>query len=282
MRVFGLVAAVAVGWGSLDARAGDATSGTDERAAASILIAQAAPAGVLPAAGAVSAPAQAKPLAPATSEAAQAQSTEPAIAAPRDTPEAPAAQAPSPPPAPLPPTLVAKINLTSQRMEVSVDGKSRHTWAISSGRSGYLTPRGKFRVQWTARIWHSRKYDLAPMPHSVFFNGGIAVHGTSSVGLLGQPASHGCVRLAPGNAAQFYGLVQKHGHARTQITVVGTTPEQRIARRTRGQDPWGNQQWARSSSGRLRYGGEGYYASGTGYAGPRTFVSGGVRYMRVP
>lgn len=140
-------------------------------------------------------------------------------------------------PRPAPPavTLTAVIDLASQRMSVAVNGKATHSWAISSGRAGYATPTGTFRPQWKARMWHSRTYDMAPMPHSVFFKDGVAVHATSAVGMLGRPASHGCVRLAPGNAATFYNLVARHGMASTRITVRGTAPPDLIAQR--GQKP---------------------------------------------
>jgi lipoprotein-anchoring transpeptidase ErfK/SrfK len=132
-------------------------------------------------------------------------------------------------PKPVPPSLIAKINLSTQKMDVIVDGQSKHSWAISSGRAGYASPRGTYRVNWTAKMWYSRKYDMAPMPHAVFFTGGVAIHATSSVGLLGRPASHGCIRLAPANAAAFYALVQKHGNARTQIQVFGSGPSDQMA-----------------------------------------------------
>ena len=69
-------------------------------------------------------------------------------------------------------------------------------------------------------MWYSRKYDMSPMPYSVFYNGGYAVHGTNYVKNLGRPASHGCIRLQTGNAAKFYSLVQQVGRANTRITVV--------------------------------------------------------------
>jgi lipoprotein-anchoring transpeptidase ErfK/SrfK len=127
-------------------------------------------------------------------------------------------------PKPLPPSLVARINLTNQTMTVQAGGKTVHTWKVSTGAPGYATPPGKFKPGWMARIWHSRQYDDAPMPHSVFFNGGIAVHATTSLGNLGRAASHGCVRLAPANAEKFYNLVTRHGMARTQIIVHGAQP----------------------------------------------------------
>ncbi|MFL5314149.1 MAG: L,D-transpeptidase, partial [Microvirga sp.] len=48
--------------------------------------------------------------------------------------------------------------------------------------------------------------------------GGYAIHGTNSIRQLGRPASHGCVRLHPGNAAALYRLVQSRGGARIVVT----------------------------------------------------------------
>lgn len=105
----------------------------------------------------------------------------------------------------------AIIDLSEQRMTIKVGGVVRHTWPISSGRAGYATPTGKFRPQRAYSQYYSKKYDLTPMPSAVFFNGGIAVHGTSYTSRLGRPASHGCVRLAPGNASQFLQLAKTYG-----------------------------------------------------------------------
>jgi lipoprotein-anchoring transpeptidase ErfK/SrfK len=116
-------------------------------------------------------------------------------------------------------TVTARISLSQQRMYVSVDGIPRYTWAVSTARKGYRTPVGSFRPQRLERMWYSRKYDMSPMPHSVFFRGGYAIHGTNYVKSLGRPASHGCVRLAPGNAAALYSLVRKHGMGGTRIII---------------------------------------------------------------
>lgn len=68
-------------------------------------------------------------------------------------------------------------------------------------------------------MWHSRKYDNAPMPFSVFFRGGYAVHGTEHLRALGTPASHGCVRLAPENARALYSLVSDQGMEHVSIVI---------------------------------------------------------------
>jgi lipoprotein-anchoring transpeptidase ErfK/SrfK len=53
----------------------------------------------------------------------------------------------------------------------------------------------------------------------VFFHGGYAIHATGAIRNLGRPASHGCVRLHPSNAAALYSLVQQYGPRRTRITL---------------------------------------------------------------
>ena len=128
--------------------------------------------------------------------------------------------APTPPPPP-PITLVLNTDLGSQRLTVIENGKAKYTWPISSGRRGFATPTGTFHPQWASRMHYSRQYEYAPMPHAVFFHRGTAFHGTSAVGMLGQPASHGCVRLAPSNAAQLFKLIHKHCYASTKVVVHG-------------------------------------------------------------
>jgi len=74
-------------------------------------------------------------------------------------------------------------------------------------------------------IWHSKEWDNAPMPHAVFFmKDGHAIHGSYDVKHLGKPASHGCVRLSPQNAAILYDLVKKTGLENTQVELIGETP----------------------------------------------------------
>lgn len=118
-----------------------------------------------------------------------------------------------------PPVVVASIDISSQTMHVKVNGWFYGNWRVSTARAGYSTPQGSFRAQRMARIYHSKKYDNSPMPYSVFFYGGNAIHGTNHVNALGRPASHGCVRLAPTNAAAFFELVEQYGLSRTKIVV---------------------------------------------------------------
>ncbi|WP_018184210.1 L,D-transpeptidase [Kaistia granuli] len=115
--------------------------------------------------------------------------------------------------------VVARINLSSQQMVVYVDGRARYGWDVSTARKGYRTPVGSYRPTRMHRMWYSRKYDMAPMPNSVFFHGGYAIHGTPHVRSLGRPASHGCVRLAPENARKLYQLIAERGMRNARVVI---------------------------------------------------------------
>lgn len=115
--------------------------------------------------------------------------------------------------------LQVEVDVGSQTMEVYIDGNLRHSWRVSTGRNGYETPGGDFRAQRLEEEWYSTQYDDAPMPHAIFFNGGIAIHGTYDTKHLGRAASHGCVRLSPGNATRLFNLVESYGLRRTHISV---------------------------------------------------------------
>ncbi|MFN3549923.1 MAG: L,D-transpeptidase [Mesorhizobium sp.] len=115
--------------------------------------------------------------------------------------------------------LVARIDVSSQTMTVSKHGRVLYTWPVSTARSGYVTPRGQYKPTRMHRMWYSRKYDMSPMPYSIFFRGGYAIHGTNYVKQLGRPASHGCVRLHTANAARLYSLVREVGPGNTRIVV---------------------------------------------------------------
>jgi lipoprotein-anchoring transpeptidase ErfK/SrfK len=115
--------------------------------------------------------------------------------------------------------LVARVSLSSQTMTVSQDGFVRYRWKVSTARKGYVTPQGSWSAKWLSRDHRSRKYDNAPMPYAVFFNGGYAVHATFDLKRLGRPASHGCIRLHPENAAEFFSLAREYGLKNTQIVV---------------------------------------------------------------
>ena len=152
-----------------------------------------------------------------------------------ETPETPS-QSASEETGPITSTVLINIDKASQKMTVSLDGVQQYEWPVSTGLRGYTTPSGTYTARSMNKIWYSRQWDNAPMPHAVFFTrDGHAIHGTLDVKLLGKPASHGCVRLSPKNAATLYALVAKAGLKNTQVELVGSTPggEGKLVNQTR-------------------------------------------------
>ena len=117
------------------------------------------------------------------------------------------------------------IDKTAQRMTVAVDGQVRHVWPVSTGKAGYDTPNGSFKAFRMEADHYSKEWDDAPMPHSIFFTKkGHAIHGSFEVKRIGSPASHGCVRLEPRNAATLFALVKQEGVLNTTVTLSGAIP----------------------------------------------------------
>jgi hypothetical protein len=112
------------------------------------------------------------------------------------------------------------IDLSTQTMHVESSTGS-YTWPVSTARAGYSTPRGSYAPTGLQRMHYSKKYHMSPMPYSIFFRGGYAIHGTYATGALGRPASHGCVRLSPAHAAQLFHMVQTEGGS---ISISGAPP----------------------------------------------------------
>src|SRR3981081_2701733 len=117
--------------------------------------------------------------------------------------------------------VLVNVDKSSQQMTVSGDGAPRYRFAVSTGRPGLGTPSGTFHPQRLEPTWFSKEYYNSPMPHSIFFHGGFAIRGSYEISQLGGPASHGCIRLHPDNAATLYALVQQQGAEASTIGVAG-------------------------------------------------------------
>ena len=127
------------------------------------------------------------------------------------------------------------VDKDAQRMTVTVDGQPRYDWPVSTGADGYDTPGGAHRPFRMERTHFSREFDDAPMPNAIFFTGqGHAIHGTNHTRRLGSAASHGCVRLAPKNAATLFSLVKAQGMSKTRVVIEGSSVM--ASRRRRGDD----------------------------------------------
>jgi hypothetical protein len=121
--------------------------------------------------------------------------------------------------------ILISIDKNTQSMSVTVDGAPRYIWPVSTGRPGYDTPDGTFKLNRMDADHYSQEWDNAPMPHTMFFDlQGHAIHGFFDVKHLGLAVSHGCVRLAPENAAVLFDLVKTEGMSETKVIIAGRTP----------------------------------------------------------
>ncbi|MDB6138017.1 MAG: L,D-transpeptidase catalytic domain [Verrucomicrobiaceae bacterium] len=102
------------------------------------------------------------------------------------------------------PDLLVTVDLGRQRAWIKKAGKIIDSTSISSGRDGFDTPSGRYVVTDKHREWTSTLYK-ASMPWFMRLN-------CSSIGLhagyvTGHPASHGCIRLPPEKAREWFKLV---------------------------------------------------------------------------
>ncbi len=114
--------------------------------------------------------------------------------------------------------VVVRVSKSQQTMYVYVDGYLEHTWPVSTARGGYSTPSGTYYPTAFDRYHRSARYHYSPMPYSIFFTGGYAIHGSYDTRHLGMPASHGCIRLHPDDAAELYYLVRGSGYTRIVVS----------------------------------------------------------------
>jgi hypothetical protein len=118
------------------------------------------------------------------------------------------------------PSVIVNVSLSTQTMKVYQDGIATHEWPVSTARPGKLTPKGIWTAKWLSRNHKSSRYNNAPMPYSIFYDGNFAVHGTDQIDRLGSPASAGCIRLHPENAFVLFSLVEIAGLKNTVIKVM--------------------------------------------------------------
>ena len=98
------------------------------------------------------------------------------------------------------------VSLNDQRAYVYRADELVAVSSISTGVAGRDTPTGIFPILEKRPIYHSKKYDNAPMPFMQRIDQyGIALHAGH---VTGAPASHGCVRLPAKFAARLYGVTE--------------------------------------------------------------------------
>jgi hypothetical protein len=175
--------------------------------------------------------------------------------------------------------VVVSVDKTTQHMTVSVDGSTRYVWPVSTGRPGYNTPDGSFHPSWMSAMHYSKEYENAPMPDSIFFKGGDAIHGFTDTPFGVAAVSHGCVRLPRQDAAALFQLVKQEGMANTTIVVHGQLPQKPlVAQRNEAAQEAESEQPVPPP---LRYAQPGYAAPPT-YESPANDQYGGPAFAREP
>jgi lipoprotein-anchoring transpeptidase ErfK/SrfK len=135
------------------------------------------------------------------------------------------------------------INLSDQRVSLVEHGRITLVSPICSGKHGWSTPTGNFKI-FNKDVDHRSRsfglvvdaygrvvnanatpsspvprdghYQAAPMPYFMEFSPAIGMHAGY---LPGYPASHGCVRMPRDMAVLFFERVQ----VGTPVTVIGST-----------------------------------------------------------
>ncbi|MEZ5796217.1 MAG: L,D-transpeptidase [Paracoccaceae bacterium] len=112
-----------------------------------------------------------------------------------------------------------RVSISRQMMEVYHEGRKIYEWPVSTAKRPKVTPAGSWTPEFLSRNHKSSRYNNAPMPWAIFYSGNYAIHGTDAIKRLGQPASHGCVRLHPRNAKILFNMVKAEGMQNTRVTV---------------------------------------------------------------
>nr|PZN20051.1 MAG: murein L,D-transpeptidase [Chloroflexota bacterium] len=102
------------------------------------------------------------------------------------------------------------VNLTDQWLYAYEDGKLVFDAPVATGRDGMETPTGSYRIyaklpiQTMDGVTNGEYWRVPNVPHVMYFNGDVALHGTYWHNLFGtgRRPSHGCVNL-PLDAAKW-------------------------------------------------------------------------------
>jgi murein L,D-transpeptidase YcbB/YkuD len=133
------------------------------------------------------------------------------------------------------------VNAPANRLYVYRDGVKIRTYKVSIGKRGFETPPGQYRVDhvvWNpwwhppASSWARDAKVTPPGPDNpmgrakLFFGNLLYIHGTPHERQLGEPASHGCVRMANADVMELARLVHEYGApaTATQIEALAANP----------------------------------------------------------
>ena len=126
-------------------------------------------------------------------------------------------------PQPGDPPLHLVLHTSSNRLDVFRGDDLEKSYTVSVGRPGYETPTGSYAISevvWNPTWvppnsgWAAGKSPKGPGEPGnpmgrvkMFFSNMYYIHGTQDVGQLGEPVSHGCVRMSNSDAVELAQMV---------------------------------------------------------------------------
>ncbi len=104
------------------------------------------------------------------------------------------------------------VNLSEQRLTLLEGGAPVYNCLVSSGKSGYSTPTGDYRIyskSWTSPMGSAEgaaePYYIPDVPYVMWFNGNYSIHGAYWHNDFGNVRSHGCVNIPVSDAEYVFG-----------------------------------------------------------------------------
>jgi lipoprotein-anchoring transpeptidase ErfK/SrfK len=121
------------------------------------------------------------------------------------------------------------VDLSRRQLEVRVGGKLTGRYSVAVGKADSRTPVGTYRLSrviWNPSWvppddkWAQNAEPKGPREPGnpmgrvkILFGPELYVHGTAATGTLGEPASHGCIRMSNRDASRLARLVMESGGA---------------------------------------------------------------------
>lgn len=127
---------------------------------------------------------------------------------------------------PAAPPLELVVDLAARRLYVYESGQLSQTYVVSVGMPQYRTPVGSYHIGhlvWNPwwipprASWTRGKKPTPPGPENpmgrvkMYFAPEYYIHGTPEEGTLGEPVSHGCIRMYERDAIALARLVLRYG-----------------------------------------------------------------------
>jgi lipoprotein-anchoring transpeptidase ErfK/SrfK len=99
-----------------------------------------------------------------------------------------------------------EIDLSRQRLIAWEGNKAVYAVIVSTGKASTPTRLGTFAVQtkYESTRMTGPDYDVPDVPYTMYYDGGMAIHGAYWHNRFGTPVSHGCTNVAVNHAKWLF------------------------------------------------------------------------------